>query len=72
MQSKKYNTVLITNYVLPYLILSALGSALVIVGLYFVLWAKTKEASDAPPSSNINALDGEEKSKQATQQKEDV
>lgn len=40
---------------------SALGSALVIAGLYFVLWAKTKEAaSDAPPTTNIV------KSKQAT------
>jgi len=54
---------------------SALGSALVIAGLYFVLWAKTKEAADAPPpSSNINAIDrdGQEKPKQATQQREDA
>lgn len=49
---------------------SALGSALVIAGLYFVLWAKTKEASDAAPPSS-NALH-EEKPKQVTQQREDV
>lgn len=49
---------------------SALGSALVIAGLYFVLWAKTKEASDAAPPSS-NALH-EEKQKQVTQQREDV
>nr|XP_034587526.1 WAT1-related protein At4g01440-like [Setaria viridis] len=51
---------------------SALGSALVIAGLYFVLWAKTKEASDsdAAPSSNVPMP--EQKSKQATQQPEDV
>ncbi|XP_062217225.1 WAT1-related protein At3g30340-like [Phragmites australis] len=42
---------------------SVLGSALVVAGLYFVLWAKTKEASDAPPSNT----ELEEKSKQATQ-----
>ncbi|KAG2655337.1 WAT1-related protein At3g30340-like [Panicum virgatum] len=52
---------------------SALGSALVIVGLYLVLWAKTKEASGAAPSSNVNVLMVEEKSKQATkQQAQDV
>ncbi|KAG2647913.1 WAT1-related protein At4g01440-like [Panicum virgatum] len=49
---------------------SALGSALVIVGLYLVLWAKTKEASDAAPSGNV--LMAEEKFKQATQQIQDV
>ncbi|CAN6271103.1 unnamed protein product [Urochloa humidicola] len=47
---------------------SALGSALVIVGLYFVLWAKTKEASDAAPSSDVLV---EEKSKQGTHQVEE-
>ena len=52
---------------------SALGSALVIVGLYLVLWEKTKEASGAAPSSNVNVLMVEEKSKQATkQQAQDV
>jgi len=35
-----------------------------------VLWAKTKEASDAAPSGNV--LMAEEKFKQATQQIQDV
>ncbi|KAF8676712.1 hypothetical protein HU200_046827 [Digitaria exilis] len=48
---------------------SAVGSALVIVGLYFVLWAKTKEAPDAAPSNHVPV---EEKSKQASHQPEDV
>ncbi|KAJ1277441.1 hypothetical protein BS78_04G004100 [Paspalum vaginatum] len=44
---------------------SALGSALVIVGLYFVLWAKTKEASSGAAPSTNHAL--EEKSRQQQQ-----
>jgi hypothetical protein len=72
LSQKKNTRLLCFNYLILHAC-SALGSALVIAGLYFVLWAKTKEASDAPPpsSSNINALD-QEKPKQATQQREDV
>nr|TKW38451.1 hypothetical protein SEVIR_1G115200v2 [Setaria viridis] len=51
---------------------SALGSALVIAGLYFVLWAKTKEASDSDAAQSSNVPLPEQKSKQATQQPEDV
>ncbi|XP_062221317.1 WAT1-related protein At3g30340-like [Phragmites australis] len=47
---------------------SVLGSALVVTGLYFVLWAKTKEAHPTSPSNII--LD--EISKQATQTTEEA